>query len=53
MKETDQEPRILVVEDEVLLRWFLRDILEDAGFNVEERRFDAISNRTIAVACPD
>jgi len=34
--ETDQEPRILVVEDEVLLRWFLRDILEDAGFNVEE-----------------
>jgi len=36
MTETDQEPRILVVEDEVLLRWFLRDILEDAGFNVEE-----------------
>ena len=36
MTEMDQEPRILVVEDEVFLRWFIRDILEDAGFDVEE-----------------
>jgi DNA-binding response OmpR family regulator len=32
----DSKPRILIVEDEVLVRMFAVDALEDEGFSVEE-----------------
>jgi len=36
MPDADQDPRVLVVEDELLLRWFIRDALEEGGFKIEE-----------------
>jgi CheY-like chemotaxis protein len=33
---TDRPPRILIVEDEILVRMFAVDALEDGGFQVDE-----------------
>jgi len=36
MSDSNSNPRILIVEDEVLVRMFAADSLEDAGFKVEQ-----------------
>ena len=36
MSDSNSNPRILIVEDEVLVRMFAVDSLEDAGFKVEQ-----------------
>jgi len=36
MSDSNSHPRVLIVEDEVLVRMFAVDSLEDAGFKVEQ-----------------
>lgn len=36
MNDSNSQPRVLIVEDEVLVRMFAVDSLEDAGFKVEQ-----------------
>jgi CheY-like chemotaxis protein len=37
MSDPDKpKPHILIVEDEVLIRGFMRDVLEEVGFKVHE-----------------
>ena len=55
MPDTSPSPRVLVVDDELLIRWALREALEAKGYVVSEARDAAEARRamTLSGTVPD